>query len=115
MTGVLSILGMILKFLPYIVPILSGVFGALGRLNTAQGKEEAATIDLEELKSFVEEQTATAIYSMLEKHRHRLITTVPDEDQLARDKRLDELMLELERAQREYEKSSARDEQTLQP
>ena len=105
MAGILSILGMVLKFLPYIVPILGGFFNALGKLNTAQEKEGTATIDLEKLQEFIEEQTTTYIHDVVEKHKSRLVTYVPNEEQAARDLRMDELLAELERAQAEYEES----------
>lgn len=107
MSGILSILGMILKFLPYIVPILSGFFGALGKLNASQEKEGVATIDLDKLREFIEEQTTTLIHDVVEKHKNRLVTYIPNEEQAARDKRMDELLAELEKAQKEYESRGA--------
>lgn len=101
----LAILGLILKFLPYVVPLLKGFFGALNNLSTAEGKEGAAQIDMEKLQKFIEEQTTAVIKNVVEKHRGELVAYVPTEEEAEREKKIDDLLAELEKAQKEYENS----------
>lgn len=100
----LAILGLILKFLPYLVPLLKGFFGALGNLQVAENKEGTAVIDPEALQKFIEEQTTKVIKETIEKHKGELVAYVPTEDEKKREEALDALAKELEKAQQEYEK-----------
>lgn len=103
--AIFSIFGLVLKFLPYVVPLLRGLFGAINNLQTAEGKEGAAQIDLEKLQLFIEAETTRVITEVVNKNRSKLIAYVPNEEQAERDRRMDELIGELERAQKEYEDS----------
>lgn len=100
---IFAILGLILKFLPYIAPVLKGLFGALDKLGTAEKKDGTAVIDPVKLQEFVEAQTAKIIRETIEKHRGELIAYVPTEEEAAREKKIDDLLSELEKAQKEYE------------
>lgn len=102
---IFTILGLLLKFLPYVVPVLTGLFGALNNLKTAEEKDGSAQIDMDKLQLFIEAQTTKVITDVINKHKGELVAYVPSEEQAERDRRMDELMKELEKAQDEYNKS----------
>lgn len=103
---IFAIIGAIIKFLPLIAPVLKGIFNALNNLNEAREKDEAPEIDMEKLEEFVQERTADIIKQTISKHRGELIAYVPDEDQQARDKRINELLKDLEAAFEEDKKAA---------
>lgn len=106
MAQILTLLGLVLKFLPYIAPVLKGVFGALNNLNQATKPNDpnTVTIDTKKLQAFIEKRTNAAIKNIVEEHQAELVAYVPTEDQAKRDKKINDLLKVLEDAQTQYEK-----------
>ena len=93
-------LSLILKLLPFLWPILKGIFGAL------KTTHQTYNIDPKKLQALVEKITTEEIHKVVEAHKTEIVTFVPTDAEVEREKRLNELEKILEADQKHYEGST---------
>lgn len=99
--GVLSILGLIFKYAPIVLALLTGLGKFLDKYRPAPGVE----IDQDSLAKLIEGLVEKEVHRIVNSHKDKIIVWVPSDEEKARQERLDELEEQLKKDQEEYEKS----------
>lgn len=102
LAGIVGVIGLIFKYAPLILGLLTGLGNFLERFKPAPGVE----IDQESLAKLIEELTEREIHRVVNSHKDKIIVWVPSDEEKSRQERLDELEEQLKKDQEEYEKEN---------